>query len=378
MVSTKPKIAYITDVVWPYNKGGKEKRLYDISTRLATSGYDVHIYTMKWWTGADTIIENGVHLHALCPLYPLYSGPRRSISQGLLFGLACLKLIREDWDIIEVDHMPFFPLYFTKLICIIKNKPMFATWHEVWGRQYWLEYMGVLGNISYLIERLSVLLPNKIISVSSLTTQQLKKSLSVTCTIITIPNGVDVSHIKKIKPSSIKSDLIFVGRLLSHKNLNILLDAIGILKKQNSKIKCLIIGDGPAKKTLEKKSIKMGLEKNIKFYGFVERMDQVYSYIKSSKVFVLPSDREGFGIVVIESLACNTPVVTVDSPGNASKDLIKNGINGYVSKLNPIDLANNLQKTLDTRAHLKPSTNIENYDWDKVIKQLKTSYILNS
>src|SRR5688572_4712282 len=100
----KLNIAIVSDAIYPYNKGGKEKRIFEISTRLAKAGHEVHIYCMKWW-GADRRLsppasaarqgrnaqpindnhrmENGVHLHAISPLYPLYSGQRRSIKQAL-------------------------------------------------------------------------------------------------------------------------------------------------------------------------------------------------------------------------------------------------------------------------------------------------------
>src|SRR5437667_5889404 len=98
MKKKKLKIALVSDAIYPYNKGGKEKRIYEISTRLAKAGHEVHIYCMKWWKGkSNQRIENGVYLHAISPLYPLYSGQRRSIRQALLFSLACFKLIKEDF-----------------------------------------------------------------------------------------------------------------------------------------------------------------------------------------------------------------------------------------------------------------------------------------
>ena len=106
--------------------------MYDISTRLAARGHDVHIFCMKWWSGREqTRVEDGVHLHALSPLYPLYSGERRSIKQGVLFGLHCLKLLKEECDVIDVDHMPFFPVFFTKVVCVLRGKKLFPTWHEL-------------------------------------------------------------------------------------------------------------------------------------------------------------------------------------------------------------------------------------------------------
>ena len=83
------------------------------------------------------------------------------------------------------------------------------------------------------------------------------------------------------------------------------------------------------KKRLGVLAQKLNLEKNIKFLGLLEDHDDVYAIIKSSKVFVLPSAREGFGIVVIEANACGIPVITVDHKDNAARDLIEEGKNGF-------------------------------------------------
>src|ERR1044072_5117278 len=78
-------IAIVTDTVYPYFKGGKEKRIYEITTRLASAGYDVHIYTMKWWDGPKDMVEDGVNFHAIDKLRKVYIGDgRRSIVSGLL------------------------------------------------------------------------------------------------------------------------------------------------------------------------------------------------------------------------------------------------------------------------------------------------------
>jgi glycosyltransferase involved in cell wall biosynthesis len=373
------KIAFVSDAIWPYNKGGKEKRLFDISTRLSQRGYNVHIYTMKWWRGPNIKIENGVTLHAISKLYPLYSGERRSIKEGILFGLSCLHLLTENWDVIEVDHMPFFPLFSVKLVCLLRHKKMFATWHEVWGREYWKKYLGKLGNIAYIIEKLAVLMPDKIISVSRHTTNKLKKDLLSKKEIITVPDGIDFDHIQKIKPSLVKSDVIFVGRLLSHKNVDVLIKSITILKKDIPSIKCLIIGDGPEKKRLEKTVATLKLTKNVLFLGFLENHDEVYSLIKSSKVFVLPSSREGFGIVVIEANACGIPVITINHKDNAAKDLIIEGENGYTCELDTKEMAkrivNIFEKGLDKKTKQTCINSAKKYDWNKIVNKIEEEYL---
>lgn len=371
------KIAFVSDSIYPYNRGGKEKRLFEVATRLANKGHDVNLFCMKWWNGPNDKIENGVHLHAICKNYPLYSGKRRSISQALLFGFNCLKLSTKNFDIIDVDHMPHFPLFFMKFICLLKRKKMIATWHEVWDRNYWREYLGLKGILGYEVEKFSVLMPNEIISVSKHTTKKLQNSLRFKKKIHTIPNGIDFKKIQEIKSSKRKSDIIFAGRLLGNKNIYLLVKAIKLIKVRIPNIKCLIIGDGPEKKTLEALTHKLNLEENINFLGFLENQDDVYALMKSSKVFVLPSTREGFGIVVIEANACGIPVVTVNHKDNAARYLIKEGKNGFVCQLDEKEIAKNVIITIKNWTNMKQAclNSVKPYNWDIIIKKLEKVYL---
>jgi glycosyltransferase involved in cell wall biosynthesis len=379
MEISKMKIAFVSDAIYPYNKGGKEKRIYEISTRLAKRGHNVHVYCMKWWKekGAHRI-ENGVHLHAISRYYPLYSGKRRSIKEAIMFAFACFKLIREDFDVIDVDHMPYFILFSTKVVCILKRKKLIASWNEVWGRKYWKEYLGGLGNIAYIIEKLSILMPDRIISISEHTTNKLKNDLLSKKDIITISVGVDFEKIKKICAASKKSDVIFAGRLLSHKNVDVLIKSIAVLKENSHDIKCLIIGDGSEKKNLEVLTQKLNLEKNIQFLSFFENHDDVYALMKSSKVFVLPSTREGFGIVVIEANACGIPVITINHKDNAARDLIEEWENGFICQLDEKEIAKNIMKVIKNRSKMKLACtkSAKLYDWDNLMKKLEEVYLI--
>src|SRR5579885_210697 len=228
----KQKLAIVYDAIYPFVKGGTEKRNYEISKRFAQKGYEVHIYGMKWWKGENVIQMEGVYLHGICKPMQLYTkNGKRSILQAIYFGLHCLKLIQEDFTILDVNHMPFFSLYSAKCIALIKKKKLYATWNEVWGRNYWVEYLGKFGNIAYLIEWLSARMPDKIIAVSEHTRTKLIQDLKVKKEIVVIPNGIDLKEIVKVKPSENKSDIIFAGRLLSHKNVDYLIESIRLLKK---------------------------------------------------------------------------------------------------------------------------------------------------
>jgi glycosyltransferase involved in cell wall biosynthesis len=79
-----------------------------------------------------------------------------------------------------------------------KRKTSYSTWHEVWGKEYWKEYLGWKGIFGYWIEKLASKMPNKIIAVSDDTKYKLINQLKVNPNkIVVIPNGIDIKAIEK-------------------------------------------------------------------------------------------------------------------------------------------------------------------------------------
>lgn len=381
LINEKMRIAFLSDSIYPYNKGGKETRSYELITELSKKGHDVHFYTMKFWEGNKTIKKDNITYHGICKEHPLYKGKSRNIKQAIIFGLTSFKLLKENFDIIDADHMVYFHLFPAKLTCLIKRKPLITTWHEVWGKNYWDEYLGKLGTIGHTIEKLASKLPNKIISISQHTTNNLTKQLNIPKQkITTIPCAINFTNIQNQKPSKEKSDLIYTGRLIEHKNIDTLIKTISTLKKTNPKIKCIITGDGPEKQNLIALTKKLNLQNNITFTGFIEKTKDIHSLIKSSKIFVLPSTREGFGIVVLEAYACGKPVITTNHKNNASKDLIIKNKTGNTCKPNEKDLAIKIQTILkqNTTEKIAMKKNCldfaRKYDWGKIIRKFEEVY----
>jgi glycosyltransferase involved in cell wall biosynthesis len=378
METTRKKIAIVSDAVYPFNKGGKEKRIYDITTRLAEQGYDVTIYCMRWWEGEKAIVRDGVTLHAISPYYPLYAGKRRSIHEATFFALHCFKMLGEKFDVVEIDHMPHLVLFSMKIVCMLKRKRMVVVWHEVWGKDYWKQYLGPwLGMIAFAVEKMSVKLPDTIVSISPHTTKSLRNILGAKKEIVTIANGVDSEAIQNISPAKQKSDVIFVGRLLSHKNVDFLVRALGVLKKNDPNISAIIIGGGPEEENLRKLSRELGLQKNISFLGPNVTHEETYAIMQASRVFVLPSTREGFGLAAIEANACGLPVVTIAHDQNATTDLIVDGKNGVLAALDEHQIAQAIEQLLKKKNN--PSmyrTYAEKYNWKRIVQELQRVYAL--
>lgn len=366
------KIAMITDVYYPYVKGGVEKRISKIAEQLSKSD-DVHVYCMKFWEGdRDLKLNENLTLHGVCKSHSLYSSEgKRKVSQAISFSLNLIKpLFEEDYDIVEVSEFPFFHIFTAKAYCLIKKKPLIATWHEVWSLKYWIDYAGFFkGTVGFFIEKICSLLPDEFIVNSGHTRKKLGKGKI-------IYNGVDIDKIKSTKKSLEKYDILYAGRLSEHKNVDVLIKAVSILKKTNPIVRVGIIGDGPEKTKLKTLSERLKLSKNIDFPGFV---DEVYPYMKSSKIFVLPSEREGFGMVVMEALACGTPVITVNHPNNASVEFVSDGKDGYVVELNKEKIAEKIAFLLSDKDALEKMSveakkDAEDFCWERIAKGTRDFY----
>ena len=362
-------IGFVSDSVYPFNKGGKERRLWEISRRLVKDGIEVHIYTMKWWSGKKELDLDGVRLHAICKWRPLYHRKRRSMVQAVLFGLATLKLMMASFDVLDVDHMPYFPLFTARIVCTIRDKRMVATWHEVWGSEYWRWYLGRLGPVSAAIERLAARAPDDIVAVSQQTSRRLTNDLGVTAQIHTIELGVDLAAIDVAEESPLRSDILFAGRLLANKNADVLLRAVALLTAEHPRLRCRIVGEGPERPQLEALSAELGLAANVVFHDFFPGTE-IYGVMKSATVFALPSVREGFGAVVLEANSCGLPVVTVDHPDNAARHLITEGQTGFLTDVSAAGLANALSLAMVRAPLMDPKEGLQRTgylrDWSEV------------
>ena len=342
------RIVFLAESIYPFFKGGKEKRLYDLAKALVERGHDVHVYCMKSWEGKKTYELDGINLHAICPRYDYYTkSGKRSIIQTIKFaGYTFPGLIKEKFDVLDIDNMPYFHIFPAWLVCKLKRKKMIVTWHEYWGR-YWFEYLGWKGIFGFIIEKISKLFSKNIICVSKLTKQRMNKKCFI------IPNGINFNEIKLAKPSKEHFEVLYVGRLIKEKNVEFLIKTI------KGKYSLGIIGSGPELERLKKIASHYS---NIKVLGPVEN---AYSYMKSCKVFVSPSKREGFGITIIEAFACGKPVVVMDYEDNAGVELVQKQ---FVAN------EKNLLKKIELALKSKIEFDLEKYNWKNIAKQIEGVY----
>lgn len=371
------KIAYVHDVIYPYVKGGAERRVWEVSRRLAKGGHEVHVFGMKHWEGDDLVEREGVVLHGVSPAGSLYSGGRRSISAAVRFSARLLPKLRGDFDVIDAQQFPYLPCFSAKLHALRRGAPLVITWHEVWG-EYWREYLGRMAPFGILAERGALRLPERIIPVSERVRADLLGMGVGADRMEVVNNGVDLDRVGAVGAGEALYDLIYVGRLSAHKRVDLLIEAVGLLREEVPGIRCGIVGDGPEMAALSRLVQDRGLEERVEFLGFLDEEEDVVAKFKAARIFVLPSTREGFGMSVLEANACGLPAVVVDAKRSAAADLITEGKNGVLCRPSASSIASKVAGLLAGGSYERmagPSKEFaKGYDWSLIAGKLERVY----
>ena len=117
---------------------------------------------------------------------------------------------------------------------------------------------------------------------------------------------------------------------MSHKRIDLLLEAVALLHADGMPVTCRVIGDGPERENLHSLAHSLNVAHAVDFRHDVGEQKEVYSLLKAARVSVFPSAREGFGIAVLEALACGVPVVTTSAPANLARHLVTRPSQGSV------------------------------------------------
>jgi len=269
-------------------------------------------------------------------------------------------------------------VYACHLISRSRRIPLVTTWHEFWG-DYWPRYLGWPGYLARNVELLATGLGDMGVAVSQFTSNRVVRLGLKNRPIEVVPNGIEYQEIRSIPPQGEESDVIYMGRLIEHKNVSTLLESLRLLVRQLPRLRCFIVGDGPDREKLGAYSSALGLDSNVTFCGFIPSQQDLFALMKRSKVFVFPSTREGFGRSVMEAQACGLPAVVVDAPDSASPSLIRDGGNGLVCPNDAPSLAAALGDLLGNpsrREKMAEQALVEaaRYDWSNVVERIEGVY----
>lgn len=141
----------------------------------------------------------------------------------------------------------------------------------------------------------------------------------------TIVVGKGIVIPARVKRTEKKYDIVFVGRLVSAKGIDMLLEAIASLRQERLIRSAIIVGDGPLKEPLMRKALDLGISEIVTFAG--ERHN-IIELLEMSRLFVLPSRWEGTPSALLEAMAVGLPVIAANVGGVS--EVIDTNINGLL------------------------------------------------
>lgn len=378
------RIAFVYDSIFPYVNGGIERRIYEFALRLTRSGHEVHVFGPKFWDGPDVIMQNGSYLHGVCSPGTRVVNGKRSVLAPIKFALRVFfPLLRGKFDIIECPIFPYFPAYTSRLVSLIRRTPFVVSWFEIW-ENFWYEYLGWRGIFGKLIERNAIKLPHEIVVETEETTKSLVSWGFNRDHITSIPSGCPTHEYARLPASDAaqdKTDIIFTGRLVDYKRVDLIIDAVAVLKEKNINVKAAIIGDGPEMARLQERAYGLGITEQIRFHGFIEGLERTVSVMKASKIFVYAAaPLGGWALTPIEANACGLPVVTSAHGSMGLNEVVIHGYNGLVSEdetaegiaeqISILLSDHSLRETLSQNA----VEYAQQYDWDNLTQSLEELY----
>ena len=214
-------------------------------------------------------------------------------------------------------------------------------------------------------------LPDQLIAASDQTAARLRAILGDRASISVVPNGIDLDGIRNSYPDAGQ------GRPRHHRPVPAAQEhrtfcstAWRCYTLSGLPVTCRIIGDGPLREALHAQAQRLGIEAAVDFRHDVWEQKDVYALMKAARVAVFPTTREGFGIAVLEAIACGLPVVTTSAPDNLAQYLVARSSAGVVCAPTATAIADALRtllRQLDERSAEMPAVQdawLADHSWD--------------
>jgi len=300
------------------NISGGDIRFIELAKRLAKMGIDIEVVTSL--NGKKICLD-----HNLTAKFHQTTNEINTNHILLLYLKRIIKALKLNFNIRNGDVFystsDFLPDVLPAFILKIKNN---ITWiqiiHHLYENPFKRKGKNFLINLlGFISQRLSFILINRkadlVIVVNPLVRKQLIKLGFKRKKIKINYNGIDLDKFRNFAASNKRYDCVFLGRLNVSKGIFDLIEVWKIIVKKIPTATLAIIGGGDEqlKQMLKNMVKKNKLENNIDILGYLEDKE-AFGIMKSSKVFVFPSHEEGFGIAILEAMACGLPVVAWNLP----------------------------------------------------------------
>jgi len=311
------KVAYFINSLDP---GGAETLVIELSKRIRQYDFEPEILHF----GNVWLEQQARKLGLTCIEAPAYRY-FRSTKTLPLFALKFGNFLRERHINLVHSHL-YGAVVGASLATALKHIPHIGTLHDA----YTIEERPA----RFLLLQVASVLRTRLVVVS----EDLRKYFDTLAQryrppFLKVFNGVDLDRFRFSSAPRLRESLglgseaivlISIGRLVSIKRYDVLVDAVARLK-ENTSLKLLIVGDGPGRQDLQDLIMRHGLQEHVRMLGFREDVPELLSL---SDCFVLASDSEGLSYSVLESMATGIPAVVTDVGGN--RELVQQGESGYL------------------------------------------------
>lgn len=327
--------------------GGSGVVATELGKALADEGHHIHFITYSQPTRLDYITENLYYHKVDIRTYPLFEFP----PYELALASKMVNVVKtEKLDLLHVHYaIPHASAaYMAKQILKTKgiNIPFVTTLHgtdiTLVGKDESYEPV-----VSFSI--------NQSDGVTAVSEDLKKETLShfdIHTDIKVIPNFIDLDRFKKQKKEHFKKAicpnneklLIHTSNFRKVKRVN---DVVKIFCHIKKKIpaKLILIGDGPERRRIEDECQEMGIFEDVRFLGKLEAVEELLSV---GDLFIMPSEKESFGLAALEAMACEVPVISTNAGGIPELNI--HGVSGMLSDVGDIDdMVNNALFILDDK-----------------------------
>lgn len=349
------RICLAYDCLYPWTVGGHERWMRVLAERIAEAGHEVTFVTRRQWEDGDAPDIPGVRVVAVSRFDRLYGpGGNRLVGPPLRFGRGVLgHLLRHRYDVVHVCSFPYFSLLAARATT---RRGLFVDWPEVWSRDYWRSYLGgAAGLVGWGVQRLCARVPQQAFTFSDLHAARL---LEEGLPSAPIRLGGMYAGPQHPTPGPLEREplVVYAGRHITEKRVTAIPGAIAAARDRVPGLRALILGDGPERPAVLAGVDAQGVADIVEVPGFVSSQE-VADAIARAACLVLPSVREGYGMVVVEASAVGTPSVVAPGPDNAAVERIEPGVNGVVAaSAAPADLADALVAAIQGGPDLRAST----------------------
>jgi glycosyltransferase involved in cell wall biosynthesis len=303
---------------------------------MANRGHDAKIICN---VSTEETVHKNIITHIVKPylressqLPPSMTQNLRYIINSIIHGVKIVK--NNKIDIIHTNS--FTPIIAGSILGRLTDTPVIATIHDIFtnnelqGWSTWAKFNNLPSYYAQLgkwLEKISLTMHTDLYHAVSKATMHDIVGIKRDANIRVVYTGIDMSQYLADGYREYSNFILFIGRLVFYKNLDVLLKAFQYVLPSVPNAKLVIIGDGPMRSIWERMASEAGISKSVSFLGNVSTFEKK-RLLETCAAVALPSIFEGFGLVLLEAFAMEKPVLV--SNVSPFDEIVDDGLDGFI------------------------------------------------